>query len=131
MNTQETYSFHVIDSKLWLEALNVNQDNLYGSGITRFAGRWATLTEQKIVAGMSFAEAVAAAEDEADDNGITGFMYNKAVQLLSRVWSYGDALRRGHNSKFIHDQQELATANFDGRIVNNALIGKTNFEQGE
>ena len=46
---------------------------------------------------------------EADTEGITGFMYGCAVNILSRVWKYGDELRMWHNGKY--DYQGEGTVN--------------------
>ena len=40
---------------------------------------------------------------DADTEGITGFMYGYAVNILSREWKYGDELRRWHNRKYDYD----------------------------
>ena len=32
---------------------------------------------------------------EADEEGITGFMYGCAVSILSQCWEYGEYLRNG------------------------------------
>lgn len=37
--------------------------------------------------------------NEADIEGITGFMYVYAVGILSKYWEYGEELRKWHNKK--------------------------------
>ena len=50
---------------------------------------------------------------EADKEGITGFMYGCAVNILSKCWVYGENLRKWHNKEY----------NYDGDgVVNPAVI---------
>ena len=43
------------------------------------------------------------ASHDADVNGITGFMYGCAVNVLSQVWKYGEELRVWHNKQYGHE----------------------------
>ena len=67
-------------------------------------------------------EAVAEqAGQDADIDGITGFMYGCAVSTLSKVWEHGEQLRRWHNLKTqIKDEGERA--NESGGVLNPALL---------
>lgn len=57
----------------------------------------------------------------ADTDGITGFMYGMAVNILSQCWLHGEALRRWHNIKMqIGDEGERA--NERGAVLNPALL---------
>ncbi len=50
---------------------------------------------------------------EADEEGITGFMYGCAVSILSQCWKYGELLRKWHNGEY----------NYDGDgVVNPAIL---------
>ena len=40
------------------------------------------------------------ASQAADIEGITGFMYGCATNILSQVWKHGDELREWHNKKY-------------------------------
>lgn len=52
--------------------------------------------------------------NEADVEGITGFMYGCAVSILSQCWEYGEFLRKWHNRKYNY---------YDGNgIVNPAVL---------
>lgn len=65
--------------------------------------------------------------NEADTEGITGFMYGAAVSVLASCWEHGEELRRWHNLKTqIRDEGEKA--NESGGVLNPALL---NIEEGE
>lgn len=50
---------------------------------------------------------------EADTEGITGFMYGCAVNVLSQLWEYGEELRKWHNKEY----------NYEGDgVVNPAIL---------
>jgi hypothetical protein len=71
--------------------------------------------------GATVAECAQRASHLADDEGITGFMYGCAVSILSKVWQYGEDLRRWHNI----DTQigtEGEKANESGGVLNPALL---------
>lgn len=68
-----------------------------------YAQRWADLMEQKIATGQKVADIAEETSNEADTEGITGFMYGYAVSLLSYFWEYGEELRLWHNKKYHHD----------------------------
>lgn len=58
---------------------------------------------------------------EADDEGITGFMYGFAASVIARVWEHGEAFRQWFNT---HNQirDEGVKANESGGILNPALL---------
>ena len=100
--------------ELWTEGLANNQDS-YGRAVYRYAERWAELMEKEIErfdvdwAKSSFERL----SHEADTEGITGFMYGCAVNILSQVWKYGDVLKEWHNKQY----------NYEGDgVVNPALL---------
>ena len=76
----------------------------YGHAVYAFAERWAELMEKDIEdCGGPTAAAIANFEKrsrEADTEGITGFMYGCAVQILSDCWEFGEILRRWHNKEY-------------------------------
>ena len=88
------------DYKIGLE----NNRDEYGSAVFRYAERWAELMEQDIdVTNIDYAMSKAEKRShEADTEGITGFMYGCAVNILSQVWEYGESLRQWHNGKYGH-----------------------------
>jgi hypothetical protein len=113
-------AIQVIDQKVWDDWRNNNQDP-YGSGVVRFAERWAILMQQKLIEGKAVSEIAEDASHEADTEGITGSMYGCAVQMLAGCWAHGEELRRWHNL----DTQigtEGEAANFNGGVLNPALL---------
>lgn len=51
--------------------------------------------------------------NEADVEGITGFIYGCAVSILSQCWKYVEFLRKWHNGEY----------NYDGDgVVNPAIL---------
>ena len=83
---------HKID---WITGLQNNTDP-YGSAVYRYAETWANLMEVKMEQGMKIEQIAEDCSDEADTEGITGFMYGCAVQILSNCWEHGEELRRWH-----------------------------------
>lgn len=112
--------FKITDLDVWEKGLTNNQDG-YGFGVYRFAARWASFMERDIAAGKALPDVARVTSSEADDEGITGFMYGAAVSVLSRVWERGDELRRWHN---IDTQigKEGERANEKGTVLNPALL---------
>lgn len=69
-------------------------------GIVLYAERWSQMMEQEIKDGASVAEAAERTNHPADTDGITGFMYGQAVNLLCHYWEHGEELRQWHNQKY-------------------------------
>ena len=88
-----------IDKEKWETFVNANRDP-YGSGCVRYAERWANMMEREIEKGKSVVEIADQTSNEADTEGITGFMYGCAVSILSQVWEHGEELRRWHNKEY-------------------------------
>lgn len=91
---------------------NNNQDG-YGRGIFRYVEAWANMMEEKINNGEHIRDIADKTSFEADTEGITGFMYGAAVNILSQEWEYGEELRKWHNKEYDYEG--------DG-IVNPAII---------
>ena len=116
--------FDCIDEAKWNESVETNNDP-YGSGVTRYAARWANYMDARIANGEQLSDIADDASREADKEGITGFMYGCAVSILSQVWKHGEELRRWHNKKTqIHNEGDAA--NETGGVLNPAImtIGK-------
>ena len=101
------------DNKDWYDK---NSDP-YGRASFTYAERWAELLENAIE--NSTDEPVKVIVDnadrlsnEADVEGITGFMYGCAVSILSQCWKYGEELRKWHNKEY----------NYDGEGVVNSTV---------
>lgn len=73
----------------------------YLDRIMSYSESWAELMEIEIDKIENPEEAIQkcakAAADEADYDGITGYMYNCAVKILVCFWKYGEILRKWHN----------------------------------
>lgn len=90
--------------KEYKEWYDKNSDS-YSRACFTFAERWAELLEEKIDNSSDcpmkvIVDNAEQLSDEADTEGITGFMYGCSVNILSRVWKYGDELRMWHNGKY-------------------------------
>lgn len=111
---------NISNQEIWNSWVESNQDD-YGSAVIRYAEAWADLMEQQMSAGASLEDIAEATSNEADTEGITGFMYGCAVQLLATCWEFGEQLRRWHNiDTQIHSERELA--NEQGGVLNPALL---------
>lgn len=89
----------LINKDEWEKWVNANRDP-YGSAVIRYAERWANMMEEEMEAGKSLIEIADSTSHKADTEGITGFMYGCAVDILSQVWEHGDELRRWHNKEY-------------------------------
>lgn len=105
--------------KLWNEYQEKNAD-FYGKGVIDFAKSWTKLLEEQFSknSDLTTKQSIKTFADQtsqiADTNGISGFMYDAAVSILSAVWEYGDELREWHNKKYeVYD---------DPNVVNPAVI---------
>lgn len=113
-------TFKLKDEAGWKLSVEKNQDG-YGSGVIRFAARWANLMEAKMAKGAKLKDIADKCSHEADVEGITGFMYGAAVSTLSQVWEHGEELRRWHN-KSTQLGNEGDEANENGGVLNPALL---------
>lgn len=111
---------NISDQNAWQRWVDNNQDP-YGSGVIRFAERWADLMEAKMAEGATLEDIAEATSHEAETEGITGFMYGAAVSVLATSWEHGDQLRRWHNlDTQIGDEGERA--NESGGVLNPAIL---------
>ena len=89
----------------------------YSRACFTYAERWAELLEVEISKTDDVMKCIVENADrlsnEADTEGITGFMYGCAVSILSQYWEYGEELRKWHNKEY----------NYDGKgVVNPAIM---------
>lgn len=107
----------------WAKGLANNQDP-YGNACYRFASEWATrmeATNPDSLTDSEFRVMMDRTSREADDEGITGFMFGVAVSMLAACWMHGERLRRIHNlATQIRDEGEKA--NKTGGVLNPALL---------
>jgi hypothetical protein len=110
----------ISDQGTWDSWLHSNTD-AYGSAVIRYAQKWANAMEDEMAAGAELEDVAKRTSHEADDEGITGFMYGAAVSVLASSWVHGERLRRWHNL----DTQlggEGEKANESGGVLNPALL---------
>lgn len=108
------------DAAGWKEACDANKDS-YGNGVMTYAERWARLMEARMLKGELIANIAADCSHLADNEGITGFMYGCAVNVLAHAWIHGEALRLWHNLK-TQIGDEGKRANDSGGVLNPALL---------
>ncbi len=91
----------LISPTIWEEGKIVNSDG-YGKGIYTYGECWAKLMQVEIKAGNKLENIAEKTSNEADLEGITGFMYGAAVSILSQTWVYGKLLNDWHNAQYNH-----------------------------
>lgn len=105
---------------LWDKGLANNTDP-YGARIYSYAQDWADLMEARMAKGENMGRIAKETSDQADTDGITGFMYGAAVTILAASWVHGDQLRRWHNlDTQLGDEGERANA--EGGTLNPAVL---------
>ena len=87
------------DEKVYLDWKEKNSDP-YGSATFRYAERWANEMENAMDNGKELKDIAKQISNDADTEGITGFMYGMAVSILSQCWEHGDDLRKWHNGEY-------------------------------
>lgn len=80
----------------------------YSRACFTYAERWAELLEKEIEESDKDIKEVMKQyankySHDADVEGITGFMYGMAVQILSLCWEYGEELRKWHNKEYDYE----------------------------
>lgn len=111
----------VRDQPVWEKFQALNSGDPYGRGILTYAGLWARLMEGRINAGEALPDVADECSRLADEEGITGFMYDCAVSLLAQAWIHGEELRRWHN-KETAPGAEGHRANETGGVLNPAVL---------
>ena len=108
------------NQKNWDKWVENNKDP-YGKAVVDYAERWSNMMEEAMSKGEKLEQCAERTSHEADTEGITGFMYGAAVQVLVTSWEYGEQLRRWHNLKTqIKDEDEKA--NESGGVLNPAIL---------
>lgn len=92
----------IANEEIWNKCVESNKDP-YGSYVIRYAERWANMMEAEIDKGAKVKDIAGKTSHEADTEGITGFMYGCAVNILSNVWAYGEELRKWHNKEYDYE----------------------------
>jgi hypothetical protein len=113
-------SFSVKDQATWDKQVEQNTDS-YGACVIRYAARWANLMEKRLKTGAGLKDIADKEGHRANTEGITGFMYGCAVQILAAVWEHGEELRVWHNLK-TQVGIEGERANASGGVLNPAIL---------
>lgn len=113
--------FALKDQALWEKYVASNADDPYGNRITEYAADWAFLMEERMAKGEKLNDIADACSHQSNYDGITGFMYGCATQILSDVWVHGEGLRRWHNRK-TQIGTEGDEANANGTVLNPAIV---------
>ena len=103
--------------KVYKDWYDINNDE-YSRACFTYAERLADMLENLIESSDEDAMTVIVnnadrLSHEADIEGITGFMYGCAVNILAQCWKYGEELRKWHNKEYNY--------NGDG-VVNPAVL---------
>lgn len=91
------------NQEAWDNWVAKNLDDGYGQAVIRYCRNWARLMEKLLEDGFDIAYAAQETRNEADYEGISGFQFGKAVQVLSECWIHGEALRQWHNQRYGYD----------------------------
>jgi hypothetical protein len=108
------------DEAAWKVWQDSNQDG-YGAAVVRFAEKWGRVMQVRMAEGRALIDCANDASHFVDDDGITGFMYGCAAQMLAQCWIHGEELRRWHNLK-TQIGTEGESANESGCILNPAIL---------
>jgi hypothetical protein len=105
-----------------------NNTDPYGGRVVSYARDWAGLMEEWIARhpeqppGAIICQVAKQTSDEADYDGITGFMYGAAVSTLAAVWEHGELLRRWHNGETQLGTEGDEANKTPGAVLNPALL---------
>lgn len=102
MTNELPFPFSVADGKAqeYLQVREQSHADFYGAGVIRYLENWASMMEKKMADGATVAQAAQSTQYEADEQGVTGYMYGCAVHILSDFWKYGEELRQWHNQQY-------------------------------
>lgn len=109
------------DKPEWDKFAEANAGSGYGEAILGYAEKWADTMEARLANGETVEQCAKTTSQEADTDGITGFMYGCAVNTLARTWAHGEELRRWHN-KATQIGTEGDEANETGGVLNPAVM---------
>ena len=85
----------------WEQFVEVNSKDGYSNGVVTYARRWAKYMQHLMEKhNKSVIQIAEQASFVSDVEGITGFMYGCAVNVLSQTWKYGEELRKWHNKDY-------------------------------
>lgn len=73
--------------------VELNSQDPYSKATVEYTECWANLMEEKINSGSKVIDIATRASQEADTEGIIGFMFGCAARALLSFWEYGDKLK--------------------------------------
>ena len=105
MQTEELQFKDEEARKVWDNFVEVNSKNGYSACVVRYAEYWAKFMQYLMAKheGVTVAKIADKASHAADIDGVTGFMYGCAVNVLSQVWKHGEELRKWHNKEYDYE----------------------------
>lgn len=105
MQTEELQFKDEEARKIWENFVEVNSKDDYSVCVVRYAEYWAKYMQYLMAKhdGVKVAQIADKASRDADIDGVTGFMYGCAVNVLSQVWKYGEELRKWHNKEYDYE----------------------------
>jgi hypothetical protein len=118
---KNSFTFKEGMNDLFLAKQEECQKDAYRKRIFEYAACWANLMEKHIASGEKLGDIAQATSEEADTDGITGFMYNVAVAILCDCWVHGEKLRVWHNLR-TQRHGEGEKANKEGGVLNGAVF---------
>lgn len=94
-------------AKMWRKYVRINSKDAYSAGGVTYAKRWAKYMQHLMKKhNKTVAEIADNTRVICDIDGITGYMYDRTVYILSECWKYGDDLRKWHNKKWGNEDTE-------------------------
>ena len=91
----------------WNNWVKANSYPVYNQYTMKYASRWAKYMQYLMNKhSKTVADIAENAFDLIDTDGVTGFMYGCAVDILSQCWKYGEELRKWHNKKYNKEDSE-------------------------
>lgn len=103
MQTEELQFKDEEARKIWDNFVEVNSKDGYSAYVVRYAEYWAKFMQYLMVKheGVEVAQIADKAYHAASIDGITGF--GCAVNILSKVWKYGEELRKWQNKEYDYE----------------------------
>jgi hypothetical protein len=93
------------------EIVKVNSADAYSNRCVTYAVEWAELMEKHLAEGTPLEKCWEGDSRTADTDGITGFMYGAACNILAQCWEHGEALRLLHNAQYNVGPEVKGTVN--------------------
>lgn len=89
--------------KLWRTFVDENSSTVYERQIVEFTIKWVTRMEEAISKKASWQKVLEEVYNNLEHFNVDYVQRNEALSILTRVWVYGEELRRYHNSRFSYE----------------------------